>query len=173
MIYRALSLWLLTMIPDFQIPAAADRHDEKLLSDVRTFGWHVLRIFEDEDGPGFCFSVGLYYTFRHPEILVMGLPPDVGHELINLAGDYIAKGRVFQSRERTADLAQGFSCSFVPIAIEHYEQYLGYAIWFYRNLKAPFPALQLVWPDKGGRLPWDPDYDQDFERLQRLLNRTP
>ena len=79
-------------------------------------------------------------------------------------------GRVFRPGDSTDDLAQGFTCSFMPIAIEHYQQYLGYAIWFYRSLKQPFPALQLVWPDKQGRFPWESDYDQKFFRLQKLLN---
>jgi len=47
--------------------------------------------------------------------------------------------------------------------------HLGYASWFYQSLKQPFPALQLVWPDKQNRLPWEPGYDQRFSKKQPML----
>jgi len=160
------------MLADFQMPVAEDDHDRKLLSDVAQYGWHVLHILADESEPGYSFSVGLYLKFGHPEILVMGLSQPVAHELINLAAGYISNGKVFRPRERTDDLAHGFACSFVPILVEHYQQYLGYGIWFYRTLKQPFPSMQLVWPDKQGRFPWESGYDERFSKLQRLLDTT-
>ena len=158
------------MLLDFQMPVAVDEHDRKLLSDVMSYGWHVPYILEDESGPGYAFSVGLYLKFGHPEILVMGLPQPVAHKFINLVAGHVASGRVFRPRESTEDLAQGFACSFIPILVDHYQEYLGYDLWFYRSLKQPFPALQLVWPDKQGRLPWESGYDETFYRAQRLLD---
>jgi Domain of unknown function (DUF4262) len=158
------------MLPDFQPPIAADEHDQKLLSDVERVGWHVPQITGDDRGPGYSFSVGLYYTFGHPEILVMGLRGAVAHAVINSAGEQIAKGRVFQPEIRYDEFLQGYSTFFVPISITHYEYYLGYGIWFYRKLKQPFPALQLVWPDKQGHFPWEDSYDKQFNKLQKLLN---
>ena len=158
------------MIPDFHPPVAADEHDQKLLSDVEKVGWHVLKILGDESGPEYCFSVGLYYTFGHPEILVMGLPQQVAHELINLAATHIAGGKVFRPGDRSSGLLEGFTCSFVPISVARYPEYLGYGVWFYRNLKQPFPALQLVWPDKQGHFPWDSGYNEKFCKLQHLLD---
>src|SRR5580693_6460317 len=114
------------MLPDFQPPAASDERDRKLLSDVKNLGWHVIGIFEDETGPEYCFSVGLYYTFGHPEILVMGLKRPAAHKLINLAVAEIAKGKVFQPGERSNGLIEGFACSFVPISVAQYKEYLGY-----------------------------------------------
>ena len=158
------------MLADFQMPVAEDDSDRKLLSDIAQYGWHVLHIFADESGPCFSFSVGFYLKFGHPEILVMGLPQPVAHELINLIGSHLAEGRVFRPRERFDGLAEGFACSFVSIAVEHYRNYLGYGVWFYRSLKQPFPALQLVWPDKQGWFPWENDYDQKFFGMQKLLD---
>jgi len=100
----------------------------------------------------------------------MGLEQTVAHRLINLVGTYAARGREFRPGERTEDLAQGFACSFVPILVDHYEEHLGYAIWFYRSLKQPFPAIQIVWPDKEGCFPWKSNYDKSFFKLQRLLD---
>jgi len=50
-----------------------DEGDKQLLSDVQTYGWHVLIIEEDDEGPGYGFSVGLFHTFGHPEVVVFGL----------------------------------------------------------------------------------------------------
>ena len=100
----------------------------------------------------------------------MGLPPETGHKFINLAAAHIAGGKRFCEYDRTSELAEGCECSFVPISISQYKEYLGYAIWFYRSLKEPFPALQLVWPDKSGVFPWEEGYDERFLSLQRLLN---
>lgn len=160
------------MLSGFQLPTASDEPDRKLLSDVQQYGWHVLKILGDETGPEYCFSVGLYYSFGHPEILVMGLPTQAGHQLINLAATQIADGKVFKPAERVNGLLEGFSCSFITIDISHYQEYLGYGIWFYRQLKQPFPAIQLVWPDKQGRLPWESSYDEKFFKLQRLLDKS-
>jgi hypothetical protein len=50
---------------------------------------------------------------------------------------------------------------------------LGYAIWFYRSLSKPFPAMQLIWPDKQGHFPWEAGYDERFYRLQKALYEAP
>ncbi|HEX5220498.1 MAG TPA: DUF4262 domain-containing protein [Verrucomicrobiae bacterium] len=160
------------MLQGFKLPTATDDSDRKLLSDIAQYGWHVLKILGDESGPEYCFSVGFYYSYGHPEILVMGLSTEVGHQLINLAGAQIASGKVFRAGDRVEGLVKGFVCDFITIDISQYKEYLGYGVWFYRQLKQPFPALQLVWPDKQGRFPWESGYDQKFLRLQCLLDKN-
>jgi hypothetical protein len=160
------------MLPDFHPPAAEDEYDHKLLRDIETLGWHVVPVVGDESGPQFSFSVGLYCSFGHPEIMIMGLAPQVAHELINTIAVRIVGGEVFVPAERIDDLVESFPCIFIPISIDHYQDNLGYGIWYYGSLKQPFPALQLVWPDKQGLFPWDAGYDVRFNKLQRLLDRT-
>lgn len=43
---------------------ALTESDKKVLHDIDQFGWHVVKIMEDEDEPGFCFSIGLHKTFN-------------------------------------------------------------------------------------------------------------
>ena|SRR2546423_1917175 len=160
------------MLPDFEPPTAADDHDRKLLSDIQQVGWHVLHITPDETGPAYSFTVGLYYSFGHPELIVMGLAPSLSHQVLNLAVINIAAGEAFPAGVKTDLLLKNFHCTFVPVAIENYKEYLGYGIWFYRTLGHPFPTLQLVWPDKQDLLPWESGYDKRYEKLQPLLNRA-
>jgi hypothetical protein len=162
--------WLLETDPNFSPPAAEDEPDRKALANVERVGWHVWKIARDESTPQFDYSVGLYYTYGHPEILVMGLPENVAQEFINLAGLRIQGGNGFQAGERTDDLAKGFPFVLLPVSLKHYPEYLGLGIWFYQNLKAPFPVLQLIWPDKQSRFPWEIGYDERFYALQRILS---
>lgn len=53
---------------------AKDEHERKALADVQQHGWHVLKVMEDNEGPAFAYTVGLYHSFGHPELIVVGLP---------------------------------------------------------------------------------------------------
>src|SRR5947209_3318154 len=127
--------------------------DQQLLQDVQEVGWHVLLIPEDEEGPAFAFTVGLYHSFQHPEVLIMGLDPGIMHRILNIIGEDAKAGRHYEPEKEYPDILEGYRCAFEEIDKGLYEEYLGYAIWFYRG--SAFPALQCVWPDHEGRYPWD------------------
>lgn len=55
------------------MPTPADDNDQKLLDDVQGHGWHVIGVEADNEGPAFAYSIGLYQTFGHPEVVVFGL----------------------------------------------------------------------------------------------------
>jgi hypothetical protein len=44
------------LIPDFRWPDPEDGPDEKIISDVREYGVHILNVFADDAGPGWSFS---------------------------------------------------------------------------------------------------------------------
>jgi hypothetical protein len=44
--------------PKADPPVAEDEHDRKLLADVEQFGWHMVGIEQDNEGPAFVYSVG-------------------------------------------------------------------------------------------------------------------
>jgi hypothetical protein len=50
--------------------------DAKVLSDIERVGWHVMKVFArpNEKGPEWAFSIGLFHTYQHPEIIIFGLP---------------------------------------------------------------------------------------------------
>ena len=50
--------------------------DAQMRDDIATYGWHVIKVLEDDEGPGFAFTIGLHQRFAHPELIVFGLPPD-------------------------------------------------------------------------------------------------
>ena len=158
------------MIP-LTLRTAEDDSDRKLLSDVATHGWHVVMIEGDEEGPGYLFTVGLYYNYEHPELLIMGLPRDVSYQLLHEAVGQIQKGKKYSAESDDTELAS-FPLAFRSVDIGQYRPYLGYGIWFYENCPTPFPALQMVWPDKEGKFPWQDGYDERFLAHQPSLYRA-
>jgi hypothetical protein len=47
--------------------------------------------------------------------------------------------------------------------------YLGTSLWFYRSVGRFFPVLQIVWPDKQCRFPWESGFDEKARELQPVL----
>lgn len=65
-----------------------DEHEAQTLADIDRFGWSVFKVGNDM-GPDFAYSVGMFRTLSHPEILIFGLPLDTMHRLINDVGERV------------------------------------------------------------------------------------
>ena len=96
-------------------PRCEDLDDEKLLADVKEYGWHVVKILEKDETPGWAFSVGLYKNLTHPEIVVFGLNHEVAHFLIDAVGDLVRAGNRFAVDGLYSDLIDTYSCTFKPV----------------------------------------------------------
>ena len=79
--------------------------DEKLLDDVAKYGWHVMKVLETPETPGWAYSVGLFKSFGHAQILVIGQDSDLMHYMINTIGGGVQQGKSFAVDERYADAA--------------------------------------------------------------------
>jgi hypothetical protein len=144
-----------------------DDVEKKLVSDIEEFGWHVIKIAEDDEGPAFAYSIGLFKTFGHPEIIVFGLDVDLMHRMINLIGEEVRHGRRFADEEAASGVLEGYDVRFKYVARRHYHEHVGYARWFYKG--DDFPLLQCLWPDKKGRFPTDSDFARALRPRQPLL----
>src|SRR5688572_21748827 len=113
------------------LPAPEDDRDRKLLADITRVGWAVIGIDADQDGPEYAFSVGLFHSFDHPEIIVMGLRHPVSAALINDVGQAVQKGERFVPRRLYWAIADRYPLAFVEMSRDRYREYLGYAGWFY------------------------------------------
>lgn len=153
---------------NLELRVPEDDSDRKLLFDVETYGWHMVVIEQDDEGPEYIFTVGLYYSFEHPEVVIMGLPRNVMCQLLQDMVKRIQEGKRYSESNLDNELAS-FPIAFRDIDISRYQADLGYATWFYKNLPTPFPALQFVWPDKCGKFPWEDEYDKHFLTLQHPL----
>lgn len=155
---------------------ALEPDEQQLVDDVAEFGWHVMMVSSAVDEPEelpFAYTVGLQASFGWPELLCYGLATDIMARLLNNAVDELkdrseppADGAVLH------DVAEGFDCRLSPVAKRHHHEHLGYAIWFARyRRESPdnVQCLQLLWPDREGRFPDEPDCAEGVRELQPLL----
>ncbi|WP_009965711.1 DUF4262 domain-containing protein [Verrucomicrobium spinosum] len=153
----------------FTFPKPEDPPDKVVLRDIKRHGWHLMHIGPEGDLPQFAFSIGFYYQFLQPEVLVMGLGVEKSANLLNHIGETLLSGKVL-SPGRDAEYMAGYPVEFRPVHIAHYREHLGYAIWFYRSLPQAFPAMQCLLPDKAGKFPGDEGYDIRYDALQKNLS---
>jgi len=144
-----------------------DKWDKKLIDDIDKYGWHVLKIFEADKGPGFVYSVGLFKTYNHPEIIIVGLKLDLAHILINNIGEDIKNGLRFQSGQMYNDILDNFKCLMIDVKKEHYKEYVGNGLWYYEGDN--FPLMQCIYPTVKGIYPWEKDWPEDIKYLQPIL----
>ena len=137
--------------------APDDDSDRKLLADVESHGWHLVGINDDEEGPAYVFSVGMFHTLGHPEICMFGLSStETMGQIVNGIGDLIRSGGAFGDWHESDEILDGYSCMFRSVNAALYREYFGYALWFYEG--PDFPILQCVWPDGNRNYPWDVEF---------------
>jgi hypothetical protein len=141
--------------------------EQKIIADVETHGWHVIRVFEDGRSPEFAYTVGLWKSFRHPEIIIIGLPADTAHVILNDAGEAIRSGERFVPGMESNAFLEGYPVAFREIPKHLQWPYLGFAYWFYEG--ADVPAVQLVYPDRESRWPWEQGVSEGFRAMQPVI----
>ncbi len=148
-------------------PRCESLSDEQVVADVKEYGWHVIKILDTDDTPGWVFSIGLYETFDHPEIVVFGLNDETALYVINAVGEAVRKGQRFEIDGLYSDLIETYSCTFKPVNSVWYHDFLGYANWFYGG--EDYPVLQCIWPDRNQKFPWEPEFNANWVWAQPLL----
>lgn len=144
--------------------------DAKVLREIHTDGWQITGVLANEPnkGPDFAYSIGLFHSFVHPEIILFGLPIDVCMRAVNVIGIDIRNGMHFQPLTvYDRILSAPHRCCFREVDRKHYYGHVGYALWFYET--DPFPLMQCFWSDESGRFPWDPDCRLYAREAQPLL----
>jgi hypothetical protein len=147
---------------------ADDEAERKVASDVEAFGWHVLLVPEDDEGPPFGYTIGLFKTFGHPEVAVFGLlDPETLHSLLNILGESVRQGRRYADGASGSGIIEGFDVRFREVPRAAYAEHFGYASRFYEG--RDYPVLQCLWPDAAGHYPVEAAFDESLRRLQPLL----
>lgn len=149
-----------------------DRYMDKIRGIIDDHGWAVQGVFAREDhpeeGPGFAYTVG-FTEMDHPEFIIFSLPMDTAQALLNALGERVRVGEKFQGGDRLDWLVPHYVVQLLDVVDS--EEHLTVANRMYEE-KRPVPALQIVWPDKGGRMPWEAEYSLDIT-LQPLLGVGP
>lgn len=160
------------MPPSKPPPAPEHQVHAKVARDIGKHGWTVLAVMPTEDQPAdpFAYTIGLYRTFDHPELIITGWSGEDAHAVYaDLIENHIAKGVRFEPDRRYPDLFPGsqrnYDAEFREVSVGNRESMmLGANRW---NAYEPYPALQVIWPDPANLFPWEDNYDRRF--IQALL----
>jgi len=133
-----------------------------------TLGWQIVAT-TGERSSGFLSTLGLWQAWRHPEIVVFapGQDPAEMIEPLHEIGLRVARGEHFEADKTYVALFGNGPGAFRAIDRRWYEDYLADACEAYRH--HDFPALQLVWPDRNGRFPWERHAGENAAIRQPLL----
>ncbi|CAG2082493.1 DUF4262 domain-containing protein [Xanthomonas euroxanthea] len=147
-----------------------DESERQLLDDVAEYGWHCIHIMEEGEQVGYSFTVGLYQTFGHPELIIFGLSSRVSHQILSIVADAARAGTPLHLSHPTDALINHYSCCFAEVPLSEYYEHVGFARWYYQG--DDFPLYQIVWPSKSGLFPWHPRASAEFRAAQPVFGQT-
>jgi len=151
------------------VPLAEDSWDERdrnIAEKIRRFGWNVNGV-SGGSMPEWAYSIGIWHTLRGPEVCVFGLPARTAMSIINVVGGMIRDGARLPDGQRRDDVLNGYDVVLRVVRPRWYRRFFGAGIDFYQ--RPPMPMMQVCWPDREGRCPWEPDADEWCRQSQPLL----
>ena len=147
------------------------RADDPVLDDllrlIEQFGWAVRHVGAgtSEGEAAFSYTVGLT-AMGHPEVVVTGLPFDVAQVFLNNIGRDVLEGEQFSA----GLLTESLTSPGAPVVFIQAEDVSG--LTAVEQVYGRVEALQMVWPDSTGRLPWVEGY-RNPPQAQPLLGGRP
>lgn len=145
-------------------------NDERVTNDVRQFGCHVISVFDPEEkSPYFSYSIGIFETSRAPEVIVVGLKPSLGGQMVNDYNRRVRAGAVFERGRLYDGFLEGFPVYIEPARRSSLTEYTLGCDRYYKG--APYPVVQIVWPSTAGVWPWQANASEWFKANQPMLGR--
>jgi Domain of unknown function (DUF4262) len=145
--------------------------EDEIAKVVSEYGWFAASV-SDHDPP-FLYSIGLMQTSGHPELIVFGLFPDAAHALLSEMVREIYAGRSYgQPGIHTVAVAENPRVGVRQVHPTQHPLYLGFAMGYCRYLGriGELEAIQVFWPDSGGKFPFEFGCDVDVYRCQPRLD---
>ena len=154
-----------------ELPEPESEADAQAIADIREYGWHCMLVADEHHpehaalnaalGPHpvydatFAYTVGVWGTFGHPELVLVGRWQHA-HSYLSTLVSMVREGYRFSAGDTTDELLEGYEVRFGSVSDERRLELLTWSDW--ANLREPFEALQLILPDRAGRWPEDPQY---------------
>ncbi|ALJ00743.1 DUF4262 domain-containing protein [Rufibacter tibetensis] len=138
---------------------------EKLNNNIKEYGYHVTNILES-DSPGFCYSTGIYQTYKIPEIFISSLPKGLCSEIIENYVEAFKDGKEISLNEKLNFLTDRFPVYLIDVPITNLKEYVLSSIKIYGDKE--FKYLQVIYPDIEGIFPNEAGYDYDQDIMGAL-----
>jgi hypothetical protein len=156
------------------VSRALSEAEKTIVGNVRQYGCHVMSVFDPEEvEPSFSYSVGFWESVGQPEVIIVGLSPEMGSFAVNETLRQCQGGLQLFDGERVHDLFEDFDVICVARRVDHrylVPDYFNSAIWYhsFRTGKPLQEAMQLVWA-YDGCYPWDEGAPPELLEDQPLL----
>ena len=149
-------------------PDVLDESEGSFVAKIREHGWFRTNVFGDDEGPGFSYTTGFWVSANEPEVMIFSTKGEIAHDVCwDLFRD-AQSGKSLPIGARTDAVFANLPAYAFRVAKGYYRDFLGWSRWFYGG--DDFPCLQIVWPDRAGRFPWEPEFDAEFEPDQPDLS---
>ncbi len=144
-------------------------YEKEIADDVDRWGWSAVCV--SDTSPPFVYTVGLMFTYDHPELILLG-SPDEGHRILAAMVHDIAGGKSFAAPGKHEGVLAEGSIATREVHPSQHEFWLGYAMGYCRERGriGELRAIQVFWPDRAGRFPFDAGCDQEACSLQPRLD---
>lgn len=147
-----------------------DESEQKVIDDIAEYGWHCIHIFAEGEHVGYSFTVGLFQSYGHPELIIFGLSAQVAHQILAIAAAAAKAGSPIDLAQPTGALLEDYSCCFAEVPLAEYHEHVGYARWYYQG--NGFPLYQIVWPSRSGLFPWHHQATAEFRAAQPVIGHA-
>ena len=137
-------------------------------------GFAIVKVLGSDEPPlpQWAYTVGLWHSYQHPEVLIIGLDHEMTQILLgNVAIRIREKGLSFRDEAVWDDVIEGFDCFFKDIPCDVDVEWMIANCWFYDTNE--FPAVQMLWPTVRGVYPWQNEADPFFRWNQPVLSSIP
>jgi Domain of unknown function (DUF4262) len=132
-------------------------------------GRSFISVPRDATGPGFVYTIGLYERHRHPDLIVVGVPRNVGHWLLETMGARIEQGSRFKDNVKHGGILESpYHLAVRKVHRTNLPSYMGTALRHHGGTR--FVAAQVFLPDFEDRLPWERGYQPRVPSDVRLLS---
>jgi hypothetical protein len=140
-------------------------YERDVIAKVRKYGWFQLRVVGDNESPlSFSYTTGFWHGLEAPEILLCSLPEQTAYNVLWGVFRYFKSGQRPSIGVPTPGIFGNADAVFLPVARKHFGTYMRTTRWFYGH--EDFPCLQLFWPDRLGKFPWEAGFEEKFKKDQ-------
>ncbi|MGX7666749.1 DUF4262 domain-containing protein [Flavobacterium pedocola] len=146
----------------------SEKYHSKVEENVAKYGFHITYVLEDEAGPSFCYSTGLYKNYNIPEIFISGLPQNLSFTMV---GDYAKKFKniIVPINKKLDSFSEDFNFPiyFIEIDNKNLSEHVYATDRFYDG--DDYKYLQLIYPDTKGNFPNESGYLYNQEIFGELI----
>lgn len=147
-----------------------NKYEKSIVEAIEKTGCHYTSVFDpEEQNPTYSYTTGLFKSYGAPEIIIMGLRPEIIPSIFDYYKHRVQQKKVHEPGQfYEGFLGGGFEVAFDEVSQSAKEEYMLSACWYNKNCE--FPALQLIYPTTSGVWPWEEDASDYFREVQLCLS---